>query len=525
VTTDVSAKAIGSRSTADNGRRGVARRTGQLLVAEPVIAALVAADGAAFVFTAVAVNSPHVARMLLLVLTICAWVHGGLYRTRFTLSVLDELPRLANGLLMSTGATLLLVLGAGFDEEGTASGLVQSACALGLAATLLRTLVYAAVRRLRRRGRLVRRAVIVGTDSDGVRLAEILGRHLEFGVQVAGFVGDHQDREGDLPAPLLDSFVQLPDLMQQRAISLILVASGPQQDPQLVTTLRTCSLLDCEIYIQPRLSQLHVAGRDDDPVWGVPLVRLPRDARRRPSWRLKRLLDVVVASTASLLLAPVILLTAAAVRMETKASVIFRQLRVGGGGRLFTLLKFRSLLPVDETESQTRWSISTDTRIGSVGRVIRAASLDELPQLLNVLRGDMSLVGPRPERPFFVDRFDSEVPGYGARHRIPVGLTGLAAIHGLRGDTSIEERARFDNYYVENWSFWLDLTILLRTVRAVLRRSETACPIPLQQGNSGISAFRVAAARSLSESEAVVRRANGVRRLRHRRRVGSLQRQ
>jgi exopolysaccharide biosynthesis polyprenyl glycosylphosphotransferase len=501
----------------------VVRRPGKVLAVDPVVSGLVVADGGAVLLAVVAADMPDAGLLLLLMLTIGAWVHGGLYRTRFTLSVLDEVPRLASGLLMGTGATLLLVLGTGLAEEGSAAALVRSACVFGVSAVLLRTVVYAFTRHLRRRGRLVRRAVIVSTDTEGVRLAEIFGRHPEFGVHVAGFVDDHQGREGHLPAPLLDSLDRLPDLIQRRAASVVLVAAGQQEDPELVRTLRACSLLGCEIYLEPRLSQLHVSGRDDDPVWGVPLVRLPRVAGRRPSWRLKRLLDVVIAVAASVVLLPVLLLTAAAVRMETNASVIFRQLRVGDGGRLFTLLKFRSMIPVDEAESQTRWNISTDTRVGSVGRIIRAASLDELPQLLNVLRGDMSLVGPRPERPFFVDRFESEVPGYGARHRIPVGLTGLAAIHGLRGDTSIEERARFDNYYVENWSFWLDLTILLRTARAVVRRSETAVPVPPQRGLSETSAFGVVAASSGGESAEVIRRANVVRRLRQRRRVGSLQ--
>ena len=524
VATQVLTEAVGSRPTDEDGRRGVFRRAGEVLAAQPVVAGLVVADGAAVLLAAAVVDGSGPALLLLTVLTMGAWLHGGLYRTRFTLSVLDELPRLANGLLMCTGATLLLALGTGLAREGAASTLVRSACAFGVSAVLLRTVFYALVRRLRRRGRLVRRAVVVGADTDGARFAEILGRHPELGVRVTGFVDDHPGRGRRPPAPLLDSLAQLPDLIQQKAVSLVLVAAGRKQDPQLVRTLRACSLLDCEIYLEPRLSQLHVVGRDDDMVWGLPLVRLPRAARRRPSWRLKRLLDVVIALTASVLLVPVLLLTAAAVRMETNASVIFRQLRVGDGGRLFTLLKFRSLLPVDEAESQTRWNVSTDSRIGSVGRVIRAASLDELPQLLNVLRGDMSLVGPRPERPYFVDRFESEVPGYGARHRIPVGLTGLAAVHGLRGDTSIEERARFDNYYVENWSLWLDLIILLRTARAVIRRSEIASPAPLQ-GDSGSPAFVVAAAGSVGESADVVGRADVVRRLRQRRRVGSLQRQ
>jgi lipopolysaccharide/colanic/teichoic acid biosynthesis glycosyltransferase len=168
-------------------------------------------------------------------------------------------------------------------------------------------------------------------------------------------------------------------------------------------------------------------------------------------------------------LAPVLALCALAVRLEGGTGVIFRQKRVGLDGRVFELLKFRSMKASDD-ESATQWTVAADARIGPVGRTLRRTSMDELPQLINVLRGDMTLVGPRPERPHFVSQFTDELPRYVARHRVPAGLTGWAQIHGLRGDTSMKDRIRFDNYYIENWSLWLDIKILVRTVTAVLRR-------------------------------------------------------
>ncbi len=141
---------------------------------------------------------------------------------------------------------------------------------------------------------------------------------------------------------------------------------------------------------------------------------------------------------------------------------------MGLDGRPFTLLKFTSLRPVDETESAQNWNIAQDDRLTVVGTWLRRTSLDELPQLWNILRGDMSLVGPRPERPFFVDEFTRQFPRYTARHRVPAGLTGTAQVQGLRGDTSIADRARFDNYYIENWSLWDDAKILLRTFSQVI---------------------------------------------------------
>ncbi|MDN5859310.1 MAG: sugar transferase [Pseudonocardia sp.] len=181
----------------------------------------------------------------------------------------------------------------------------------------------------------------------------------------------------------------------------------------------------------------------------------------------KRGIDILGALIGLLLTLPALLAIAVAVRMEGGPGVIFRQQRVGQHGRIFTLYKLRSLKPVAD-EGDVRWSIDNDSRLGRVGKFIRRTSLDELPQLFNVLFGDMSLVGPRPERPFFVEQFSQQIPGYALRHRVPVGLTGLAVVEGLRGDTSIPERARVDNSYADNWSLRLDIKIMLRTVRYLI---------------------------------------------------------
>ena len=183
----------------------------------------------------------------------------------------------------------------------------------------------------------------------------------------------------------------------------------------------------------------------------------------------KRALDVTLSGIALFLLSPIMLACALAVRIETGPGVIFRQTRVGIGGRTFTLMKFRSLKPATVEESQTQWSISHDDRVGPVGRFLRRSSLDELPQLINVLKGDMSLVGPRPERPHFVQEFSRSSERYTDRHRVQTGLTGHAQVNNLRGDTSIDDRVRFDNYYIENWSLWGDIKIMFRTIAAVTR--------------------------------------------------------
>jgi lipopolysaccharide/colanic/teichoic acid biosynthesis glycosyltransferase len=186
--------------------------------------------------------------------------------------------------------------------------------------------------------------------------------------------------------------------------------------------------------------------------------------------------DVVSAGLLLAVSSPLLALLAVAVRLSSPGPILFRQRRIGQHGHEFELLKFRSMRL--EHDGATAWK-ATDEHQTTAGRWLRRTSLDELPQLWNVLRGDMSLVGPRPERPHFVARFSADIPGYDDRHRIPVGLTGWAQVHGLRGDnTSLTERARFDNLYIEDWSLWLDVVTLLRTAGAVVRMALGWSPAP-----------------------------------------------
>ena len=236
----------------------------------------------------------------------------------------------------------------------------------------------------------------------------------------------------------------------------------------MVRVLRACDETDVEVHVVPRFFELGVApvGNDIEYVWGIPLLRLHRAALRSPLWRVKRPLDVVVAAALLVMTAPLFGLIGVCIRLTDRGPVFFRQTRVGQRGRLITIFKFRTLPMSDDSDHV--WSVDGHAGMTRIGRFLRATSLDELPQLLNVLRGDMSLVGPRPERPTFVDKFAASYPHYRDRHRVPVGMTGWAQVNGLRGDTSIDERARFDNYYIEHWGLWRDFTILLCSILPVL---------------------------------------------------------
>lgn len=405
----------------------------------------------------------------LLVGTVLVLAQAGLYRSRLTLSALDDLPRLLCGVTVGIAASIMVFVSTGSPVPLHNVVLHGAVFAASLCAG--RALAYSVVRAARRRGLVGHRVLLLGAGRVGARLAAAMQAHPEYGLRPVGFLDPEPLLPAEqLPAPLLGDYDDLAASLLRHDVGQVIVGFGGMRESSLVDVLRTCDRLQCEMFVVPRLFELHRRSRDMDEIWGIPLARVHRPTWRNWSWRLKRVLDVVVSATCLLLLSPLLALIALLVRLEGGRGVIFRQLRVGLDGRPFTLLKFRSIRPLDDVESATRWSVAADARIGPVGRFLRATSLDELPQLVNVLRGDMSIVGPRPERPHFVAQFTDAIPRYPARHRTPAGLTGWAQVHGLRGDTSIEERAAFDNYYIQNWSLWLDAKILLRTVATLLLR-------------------------------------------------------
>jgi len=432
---------------------------------------LVLGDVVAFAAaTAITLPGSPLVHGLALVFLLLAFWRAGLYRSRLTLSLVDDLPYvLAAVVVACTFKVALFSVLPGVDPPGRQ---VTHALVLLAAVLLLRMLAYRVVHTARCRGLVRHRTVIVGAGQVGVRVADTLLERRSYGLDPMGFLdaGLPADAAALLPVPLLGGYERLGQVIREQGARDVIVAYGGVDEDELVDILRTCDRLDVDVFVVPRLFELHHSNRYTDEIWGIPLVRRRRSVYRSPWWRAKRLVDVVVAALSLLVLGPVLAACAVAVRFEGGPGIIFRQERVGLDGRPFQVLKFRSLKPVDESESRTNWNIKHDDRLGPVGRFLRATSLDELPQLWNIVRGDMSLVGPRPERPHFVDQFSAHIPRYTARHRVPAGLTGWAQSHGLRGDTSIEDRARFDNYYIENWSPWLDVKIVLKTVGQVLRR-------------------------------------------------------
>ncbi|GAA0998624.1 exopolysaccharide biosynthesis polyprenyl glycosylphosphotransferase [Nocardiopsis tropica] len=405
--------------------------------------------------------SAHVAKVVLgTALTVGVFYLFGLYRARITLSALDTLPQLviAGWLLAPLAITLH------WDDDHP---LVPQVLMCWASLLALRIAYYAVVRKRRAaHPEDGARTLVIGGGKVAGELVHSMIEYPMYGLRPVLVMDDDPLDPMVFPTEVIPRRHDLAGLIQERDIETVIVAFSRDRDSTLVEPLRECDTLDCEIYVVPRLYEFVHQDRDMDRIHTIPLVLVRRLALRTSHWRVKRITSLTTASIGLLLLSPLLAVVALAIKLgQPSAPVLFRQTRVGQDGRLFTLYKFRTMAPVPDEVSDADWS---SDRAQGLGSFLRRYSIDELPQLWNVVRGDMSMVGPRPERPHFVDRFRVDIPAYQSRHRVHAGLTGWAAIHGLRGDTDIRDRASYDNFYIENWSLWLDTKILLLTVASVV---------------------------------------------------------
>ncbi len=315
------------------------------------------------------------------------------------------------------------------------------------------------------------RFVVVGRTPQGRRIARALTAghglpHEAVGVLTA-------PAEATAPAdddalPVLGRFDEVGQIVASQRIDRVIVALPLTAQEGVFEVLRQCAHLDVDVEFVPDLLALLSHEARFDEIDGVPLVSL-REIRLA-GWNgvVKRALDLTLTIPVLVLLAPLLLVLALLIKLDSPGPVFYRQARVGRDQRVFHMVKFRSMHADAEQGTGPVWAHQDDPRRTRLGSFLRTWSLDELPQLFNVLTGDMSLVGPRPERPYFVDRFGELVPGYFERHHVKSGMTGWAQVNGLRGSVPIEERTRYDLYYIANWSLGLDLRILLLTLRSII---------------------------------------------------------
>ena len=300
---------------------------------------------------------------------------------------------------------------------------------------------------------------------------EILSRHTIFGYRVIGLLGPRKGVHPGAEKMILGTFRDFRAVARDQKPQIIIYAM-PMDTKKLEAVVDFCDTegLDCRIV--PEMVRLITQNARITEIEGLPILTL-RDVPLKNGYNrsVKRAFDVFVASAVLFVASPLLLLIAALIKITMPGPVFFKQQRVGLDNELFNLYKFRSMVVQTEQSSDTTWGGQEDKRVTPLGKFLRKTSLDELPQAINVLRGDMSIVGPRPERPHFVSEFKTKYAHahYMRRHSVKSGITGWAQVQGFRGDTSILKRVEADIYYIENWSFWFDILIILKTIPALVR--------------------------------------------------------
>lgn len=417
-------------------------------------------------------SDPQAALRFLMLFNIAAlavFTLNGLYEMRRGASRVDEAFKVLTAVSLTTVValminTLLPELGAE-DLPWSRDVLAWSWLYALLACVALRVLHRALVIGLRRLGIDTRRVLLVGAREPGRMVWKTIRRRPELGYRVQGFLSDSAPIGTIIEGlPVLGRTTQIGRVVRATQADEVIIALSGRSSHDLMDLISRAEDESVAIKVYPDTFQL-ITNNDLSigDLSDLPLVSVKNAALDNPWNRtLKRGVDVVVASVLLLVAAPLMLLIAAMIRIESRGPVFFLQERVGMDVQPFWMIKFRTMR-VDAEQLGT-WTTPNDPRVTRVGRLLRRSSLDELPQLINVLIGEMSLVGPRPEQPRWIEQFSQQIPRYMRRHKEKAGLTGWAQVNGLRGDTSIEDRTRYDLYYIENWSLLFDIKIILRTI-------------------------------------------------------------
>ncbi len=345
-------------------------------------------------------------------------------------------------------------------------------CVLGaaIAATLLcgwRWFLYCVLRRESFAGALRQKAVFVGWNEECSRAIGRFGEGRAHQINVHGVIlppGGRLESEPPADVPVLGSYDSFRDLVRSSGADLIMAVDGCMERHQMLLLAETCGKEFVDFKLVPSCFQILVSGLQIESFHGMPVLGIGKlPLHHAFNNAMKRGIDILGALVGLLLFAPVIAAFCLAVWFESRGPVFYRQRRIGLNGRPFDIFKIRSMKLDAEAAGRPGWTVKDDPRRLKVGAFMREWNIDELPQFLNVLRGEMSLVGPRPERPELIENFKEEIPHYNVRHNIKPGVTGWAQVNGLRGDTCLRERVKFDLDYIENWNFFLDLQIMAMT--------------------------------------------------------------
>ena len=416
---------------------------------------------------------------------------GNMYTQRGARTLVDDLMGLFKGVVL---ASLLVLASAFFMKELAFSrsffGLFFLSTFVFL--TLGRMISRFLMRHVLHRGNTTVRTLLVGTSPMKRRLLHLVRELPGLPLDPVGWVATPEDqaeqepqaeeqttildargrRRLDTPpleVPQLGEVADLREIVLRERIDLVVLTVPFEQLPLVRQAAEELANLNVDLQFVPDLMALHTSRMRLKEIGGIPFISVREEALSGADRIVKRTFDIVASGLGLILLVPLLLVLAVLVRFSSPGPIFFRQQRMGRDGREFDMIKFRTMRQDAEAASGPVWTTEQDPRVTRAGAVMRRYSLDEFPQLWNVLRGDMSMVGPRPERRVFVEEFSKRMPRYFERHRVQSGVTGWAQVHGLRGNTSIEDRTLYDLHYVENWSLALDIRILLMTVHHVLR--------------------------------------------------------
>jgi Undecaprenyl-phosphate glucose phosphotransferase len=335
--------------------------------------------------------------------------------------------------------------------------------------TFLRNQIYFSMKRRYARGLNLQNVLVVGAGEMGRAVAQKILVYKDLGFRLKGFldddrpVGDKVDVDGS--AEVLGRLEDLGPILEKGDISEVFVALDLNNYGKILDTIKVTNRYVVNVRLIPDVFQLLTLKANIQDLDGFPVISIDDVALRGGKSVVKRVVDVMVSFLGLVILSPVFLLVAVLIKLTSRGPVFYRQERMGLDGRRFRMIKFRTMVRDAEEESGPVMSRPGDPRTTKVGRLLRKLSVDEFPQLINVLKGEMSLIGPRPERPEFVKEFAGQIPNYMLRHKVKCGITGWAQVHGLRQDTPIDKRIEYDFYYIQNWSLGLDLKIIWMTLR------------------------------------------------------------
>ena len=410
----------------------------------------------------------YVGMMTIQVITmLILYFFSRLYDVKRSMPRLDEFYRIfaatSIGTVITIASTTFLFKNTALELDFPRAMVIYAWLLTVVLVTAGRTLLVLVRNWLRRRGLWSDRLLIVGTGDVGRMILQKVRQMPRLGYEVVGFIdGDDPPVEEIMGVPVLGGVDDIPELIKEHEIEEVIIGRPELAHQEVLAIISRCERGQVGIKIFPDLFQIIATELSIGDLGGLPLLTVRDVALRGWKLTLKRTVDLLGSAVGLVFLSPVLMLVAVIIKLDSPGPVFYAQERMGLDANPFWCLKFRSMR-TDAEKDGPGWTVESDPRVTRLGRLIRRLSIDELPQLINVFVGDMSLVGPRPERPVYVNQFRRSIPRYMDRHREKAGLTGWAQVNGLRGDTSIAERTKYDLWYIENWSLWLDFKIILRT--------------------------------------------------------------